>query len=82
MLIAIPKSILSIIITINNKREYSKNEAKKCMNFECDLFIYGILSNKEFCSNRLNEITKYRIVKKHINPYRTKCSPFISATNA
>ena len=82
MLVVIPKSILSITITTNNKREHSKNEAQKCMNLECDLLIYGILSNNESCSNRLNEITKYSIAKKHINPYRTKCSPFISAINA
>ena len=58
MLVAIPNSVLSTIITINNKSEYPKKEAQKRMNLERDFFMKGILSMIESDSKRLIEITK------------------------
>ena len=58
MLVAIPNSVLSTIMTINNKSEYPKKEAQKRMNLERDFFMKGILSMIESDSKRLIEITK------------------------
>ena len=58
MLVAIPNSVLSTIMTINNKSEYPKKEAQKRMNLERDFFMKGILSMIESDSKRLMDITK------------------------
>ena len=58
MLVAIPNSVLSTIMTINNKSEYPKKEAQKRTNLERDFFMKGILSMIESDSKRLIEITK------------------------
>ena len=58
ILVAIPNSVLSTIITINNKSEYPKKEAQKRMNLERDFFMKGILSMIESDSKRLMDITK------------------------